>query len=144
MSWCDNSFLCGLVKIGLCNRGVPHGIASDLVNQIVSEFEEGARRCRFLKEFHNGTSRSAAKRRARYLGVCVKCGKLLHEGACPRGQTKAQWERYMVVKEGSISFLSENSKIFRPGSKADDACSALLEKYTYALGNLSLKDPNNV
>jgi hypothetical protein len=142
MFWCEDKFFCALIKIGLSNCGMPHGIASGLVNQIISEDTKELNRTKFLSSLHNGSSRSAIKRRARKLGYCYKCGKLIHDGECPRNQTISQWERALVIKEGSISYLSENLKTWRRNSSAQDIGLRLIDNYRQTLGNLSIKDPN--
>jgi hypothetical protein len=54
------------------------------------------------RRFGVGVSRSAAKRRARKLERCYKCGKFSHERACSRNLTHSNFEFLRLCREGPV------------------------------------------
>nr|CAA57046.1 18,6K protein [Garlic latent virus] len=96
------------VKIKLCDSGVPTDVAIGIIEPIIKEVrklqrQEEQRLLRF-----NGCSRSAIKRRAKYLDKCHKCGKHSHVGPCSRNQTISNMEVEFLIRCGTIRYLTEN------------------------------------
>ena len=54
------------------------------------------------RRFGVGISRSAAKRRAKRLERCYKCGKFFHEGKCPENQTHSNFEFLRLIQNGPV------------------------------------------
>nr|QED43118.1 NBP [Garlic common latent virus] len=96
------------VKNKLCDGGVPADVAIGIIEPIIKEVrklqrQEEQRLLRF-----NGCSRSAIKRRAKYLNKCHKCGKQSHYGLCSRNQTISNMEVEFLIRCGTIRYLTEN------------------------------------
>nr|QED43225.1 NBP [Garlic common latent virus]QED43232.1 NBP [Garlic common latent virus] len=96
------------VKIKLCDSGVPTDVAVGIIEPIIKEVRRLQRQEEQKLLRFNGCSRSAIKRRAKYLNKCYKCGKYNHAGACSRNQTISNMEVEFLIRCGTIRYLTEN------------------------------------
>nr|QED43238.1 NBP [Garlic common latent virus] len=96
------------VKIKLCDSGVPTDVAIGIIEPIIKEVRKLQRQEEQKLLRFNGCSRSAIKRRAKYLNKCYKCGKYDHVGACSRNQTISNMEVEFLIRCGTIRYLTEN------------------------------------
>ena len=91
-----------------------------------------------------GTSRSARKRRAKFLRICIECGQSLenHRLRCKMSNTPAQEDRKKFCQLGHIRMVAE--KLIRPGSEMyyfmRDEMNWIRGKRIPRLQNLTLKD----
>ncbi|QEJ80636.1 nucleic acid-binding protein [Camellia ringspot associated virus 3] len=105
------------------------GLSSDLCFVfILVALSRGCLRGRCSSAF-NGTSRSAVKRRAARFQKCRLCGKWSHSGKCPNNQTNSQSEVSVLLRLGTIRFLTENPKYFRKNSVASELALSILNSY---------------
>ncbi|QED42810.1 nucleic acid binding protein [Karelinia prunevirus A] len=149
-------FRLGLVKIDLCNRGLPIEITQEIVNPAVKLVRKLI--CQYKERDHAfmGESKSAMKRRSKRLKVCLGCGKYIHVGKCKWSTTHAQDFKKYLTREGTIKVLCETERSLPKSIYKETEAKCLIRetKLTYrymldnldnsirkTLGNLSLKDP---
>jgi hypothetical protein len=97
-----NHFL--VVYALICKYNKSH-LPSELVLNIKDKCDKVRRELRqdaTNRKFGIGTSKSAAKRRARRCQRCYKCGKFSHEGKCSKNQTRSNSEFVTLCREGAI------------------------------------------
>ena len=97
-------------------------LPSDIQRDIVMRLEKNVRRNQNYAKFHRGTSIYAAKRRAKHVGKCWKCGALIHNGACRELPTTSQSECASALREDPVKLKAEG--VLRPNSNA----SAMIEE----------------
>ncbi|AYE54587.1 putative nucleic acid binding protein [Salvia divinorum RNA virus 1] len=95
-------------------------------------------------KFGEGTSRSSAKRRAKWLKRCVKCGRSEHIGECKKIGQRCPDEFLTIIRAGPNRSLTE--KLLNPRGLAFDRAleyKGFLEDERKRLGYLTIKDPNS-
>ena len=95
-----------LVMYAVLSKYNKSRLPSELVLDIRDRCDKVRKELRQQKnnmQFGVGTSKSAAKRRARRLLRCFKCGKFSHDGACSRNQTYSNGEFVTLFRQGPLS-----------------------------------------
>ncbi|ABS89250.1 nucleic acid binding protein [Coleus vein necrosis virus] len=129
----DLEFTLCVCKIKLSELGLPTSVCHYILDPLVAAVRTCLRQEKQRQNApFNGVSRSSAKRRAKYLDRCIKCGKFSHTGPCPRNQTISNAEIVHLIYNGTTRFLAEKPQ-YRRGSFAQMLADRLLER-----SNLSL------
>jgi hypothetical protein len=146
-----------LIKIDLCNRGLPIEITLEIVNPVVKLVRKLTCQKKEMCQMFMGTSKSAMKRRSKCHDVCLGCGRDNHNGECKWSTTSAQDSKKRLVRDGTIRVLLETERSL-PQNRYKETEQKRLIRYakalycinmkrleknvTETLGNLSIKDPH--
>lgn len=112
----NKNMLSPLSQVLLSSLYIASNLPPDIQRDIVLKFEKNVKRDTNFANFGRGTSKSAAKKRAKYFGKCWKCGALIHANACKDLPTTSQLECAFTLRQDPITLKAQ--KILRPNSNA--------------------------